>query len=127
MQEQQVDIVRLQIFQRLQDRLLCIFIGFEIHLGDEKQFFAVHAAGLDARAHFFFIAVGFGCVDHPIAAFDGGRNRLRAGLAAEHKGAKADQRHLHAIVQSQVFHIPSSVSAFTALGLLCYNHCNKFE
>ena len=27
----------------------------------------------------------------------------------------------------QIFHIPSSVSAFTALGLLCYNHCNKFE
>ena len=77
----------------------------KVYLGDEKQFLAVNAALPDTRANFFFVAVGFRCVDHAIAAADRRGHGVGAGFSAQHKRAEAHQRHPGAVIQSQIFHV----------------------
>ena len=98
MQEQHVDIIGLQIAERLHDRLFGVFVGFEIHFGDDKQLLTVNAAFEYPFAHRPFVAVGLRCVNHPITAFDCRGNRLGTGLPSEHKGAEADKRHFDAVI-----------------------------
>ncbi len=65
----------MQIAERLHDRLFGVFIGFEIHFGDDKQFLTVNAAFEYPFAHRPFVAVGLRRVNHPITAFDCRGNR----------------------------------------------------
>ena len=126
MQEQQVDIVGLQALKRLHHRLFRVLVGFEVDLGNEEQFPSVDAAPPDAFPHFLFIAIGLRRVDHTVTALTGFCDGVGTGLTAEHKGSKTCKGHLHAVIQSQLFHVPSSVIGFAQTGFLCYNHSIKF-
>ena len=127
MQQHQIEIIRFEQPQRIFHRLARVVVGFEIHLGNEKQRAAVNAALFYAFAHFLFVAVSLCCVNETIAALDGSRNSVDAWLSSQHKGAKADQRHWDAVAQSQIFHPFVLRFRIAQTSALCYNHCNKFE
>lgn len=80
-------------------------LGFEVYLGNKKQFLAVNAALFDTIAHGLFAAIGFRRVDHAIAAFNRRCDCVFADFAAKHKCAEPGKRHLNTIIQSQIFHI----------------------
>ena len=99
MDQQQVDVLRLQLTQALLDAL----IGFLLasvrnpHLRHEEQVFALDAALAPSIAHALFVSVSLSRIDEPVAHVQRIRHATFTLVRAHLKHAVAQQRHLDSV------------------------------
>ena len=104
--EQQVDVVRAQLFQRRVDGRLCPFIACvgDPYLRRQKELVARNSALLDRAADRFFVVVCLCRVDRAIADRDRVKHAPLALLVADLIDAVAEDGHFDTVCQSDILH-----------------------
>ena len=90
MDQHQVDVVELELRQVLERGRASVFLGLD--LGDDEEFVAVQAAGLDRVADAALRVVVRRGVDHAKAEFEGFAESFD-GVRRQVPGAESEQRH----------------------------------
>ena len=122
--EVEVYVVKAQFVQRGLERGPGALIAGVLYpqLGGDEQLLAGNAAFADGRAHGLLIEVGGSGVDEAIAHLQRLADRALAHSGFRHlKNAETLQGHLHAVAQSDIFHVSFLLFAFTQSISLCYN------
>ena len=99
MDQQQVDVLRLQLAQALVDALVGFLLACvrDPHLRHEEQVFALDSTLAPSRAHTLLVLVSLRRIDEPVAHVQRIRHASFTLVRTYLKHAVAQQRHLHSV------------------------------
>ena len=115
-EQQQVDVVGLQLAQRILDRRArgALAEMLDPHLGGKEDIAAVDARGSDGRAHLLFVEIALRRIDMAIPYLERVAHAALALVLRHLVHAVAQLGHLHAVRKRHVHHVVCHIDSFLA-------------